>query len=185
MVQHTLDQHTSCTYPPRSLCSLCPLRPNTLVITPRLPHTSLALSSSHPASAFSRLPFIIFIFLSLSSMTPAFRPPISFLRLSPPPPPLASPHGSRRPIRATIGQPLHQLPRFKSQLGVPSEAIFSPPPPDVSPLAAFTLPSPQCLLPCLPFLPPSSPRSATLVCALPGPFVSFLVHLPPSPPLAW
>lgn len=41
------------------------------------------------------------------------------------PSPSPSPFISRRwPIPGTIGRLLHQLPRFKSQLGVPSEAIF-------------------------------------------------------------
>ena len=134
------------------------------------------------ALAFSFLP--IYYYLHLRSIIPydSRFPPSYFLRLSLLCLPLASPHRSQRPIRATIGQPLHQLPRFKSQLGVPSEAIFSPLELGVSPLAAFTL------LPlCLPISPYTS--SLSFCCPLslpsPAPFVSFPLHLPlPSSPLA-
>lgn len=65
---------------------------------------------------------------------------------------------SRRPIRGTIGQLLHQLPRFKSQLAVPSEAIFSPLEVGPFPLAnsppSFPSPSPFSL----PFPSPGDPK---------------------------
>ncbi|MPC34531.1 hypothetical protein E2C01_027923 [Portunus trituberculatus] len=74
---------------------------------------------------------------------------------------------SQRPIRATIGQPLHQLPRFKSQLGVPSEAIFSPLELRVSPRAAFTLLPTSHSVPHL-----SPPPSAALFRSPPRPLWS-------------
>lgn len=149
---------------------------------------------SKSASAFSFFPIYYYLHLRSIILYDSRFPPSYFLRLSLLCLPLSSPCGSQRPIRATIGQPLHQLPRFKSQLGVPSEAIFSPPELGVSLLAAFTL-LPALRSPCasLPLqIPPPFPStlfpSFCYPLSLPSlaPFVSFPLHLPlPSSPLAW